>query len=130
MTSIATTTESPAIRADQCSLITKLVTKILRRKVFASEALAQAVAAEVAEGLIDEFGGGKLYVPIADRRAGLTDHHAIEQSLRAALAPDQLRPGAETPPGLLAGVAQQHGVSKRTVSRVLRSMRTGAMCWR
>lgn len=115
---------SPAIRADQCSRITKIVAGILRRKVFAHDALALTVAAEVADGLIDEFGGSKMYVPIADRRAGLTDHQAIEQTLRDRLTSDQLRGLAKTPDGLAAAVAASHGVTPRTVWRVLERMRS------
>lgn len=115
--------ESPAIRADQCSRITKIVACILRRKVFASDQLAHTVAAEVADGLIDEFGGGMMYVPIADRRAGVTNHEAIERSLRSVLEPGFLSRTAKAPRALMESVAVKHGVGRRTVERVLQRLR-------
>lgn len=121
------TTDTPAIRADRCSRLTRTIARVLRRDVFADDALAHQVAGKIAAGLIDEHGGESLYVPTADRRAGATDHDAIEDSLRALLTPDQLGTFGAAPSAILSDVANRHSVSHRTVFRVLQRMRQAAL---
>lgn len=121
-----TTTDTPAVRADRCSRITRTIARILRRDVFADDALAHHVAGKVAAGLIDEHGGESLYVPTADRRAGATDHEAIEASLRAALTPEQIATRGQAPSEVIGQVAAQHGVHHATAYRVLQRMRREA----
>lgn len=121
---------TPAIQADQCSRLTRIVMRILRRRVCETDQAALSVASEVVDGLIDEFAGDKLYIPVVDRRAGLTNHEAIEGSLRHRLSAEALQPGGLAPAAEVAAIAAAHGVSTRTVYRVLRGLRTGAAVWR
>lgn len=117
----------PAQRADACSRLTRTIAAILQQRVFHCQAVARDVAADVAEGLIDEYGGNSLYVPIQDRRAGLTNHDAIERSLRVALAEvDAARGDVRLPlVQTVRQIAIEHSVSDRTVFRVLQRMRAG-----
>lgn len=122
-TTVTATAPSPARAADQHSRITRLATRILMRTVFRSEALAYEVATQLADGIIAEHGGASLYIPVADRRAGLTNHAAISADLQALLTPEQIRTPGAASSALLCEVASRHGVSERTAYRVLASLR-------
>lgn len=113
----------PASQADRCSRLTRTIARILRSDLIKDDTIAYAIATRVASGLIDEHGGGKLYIPISDRRAGAKDHAALGDALRAALSPARLAGTTETPETVLRRVAAEQGVSRSTAYRVLAQMR-------
>ena len=125
--SAATSTTTPAVAMirplEDRSRLTKLIARVLQQRCFRSEEMASAVAAEIAEGIIDEHGGQALYVPIADVRPGGDKRESIDATLRATLPADVLRSAGPAPLDQMAEVARIHGVSIRTVWRVLERIR-------
>lgn len=114
---------TPAQRADQRSRITRTIARILLDRAIKVPDIAHALAEEVADGLIQEHGGGTLYVPVSDKRAGLTNRSQIETMLRAGLSPDQLNGTSPAPTGVITHIASVCAVSTRTVYRVLEQQR-------
>lgn len=123
MTTTATERLTPAQRLDHRSRIARTIARILMERVVRVPDLAAGLAEEIAEGLIEEHGGDRLYVPTTNQRAGLTDWHLIEARLRQDLSPPQLAGQQPVPGGVVTAVAQAAGVSPRTVYRVLALMR-------
>ena len=109
---------TPAENADRLCRLAREIMADLMATVFRSEELAYPVAHKIAQGIIDRYGGGSIYVPSANRRAGLKDHEAIERDIQGRLDPDGKlsQEAART-------IADAHGVTDRTVWRVLARLR-------
>lgn len=116
-------TLTPAVQADECSRIARTIAKVLRQRVFASDALAQCAAVEIATALIEQHGGELLYVPVRMRSATEGQRSSIADSLLLRAGADALTCGGRIPDGVLAAVATEHGVTKRTVARVWGQLR-------
>lgn len=116
-------TPTPALQADECSRIARTIARILRTRVFASDALAQCAAAEIASALVEQHAGEFMYIPMKPRTAAAGQRH-IAESLRELLTPEQIASSKHrAPEGVLELVAKRHDASRRTVARVLGQMR-------
>ena len=108
---------TPAENADRLCRLAREIMADLMATVFRSEELAYPVAHKIAQGIIDRYGGGSIYVPSANRRAGLKDHEAIASDIRAAVDGGKLGRAAANQ------IAERHGVSRATVWRVFSQTR-------
>jgi len=107
------TMTTPAENADRLCRLAREIMADLMATVFRSEELAYPVAHKIAQGIIDRYGGGSIYVPSVNRRAGIKDHAAIEADIlsRVDESGKLSRQAAGT-------IAEAHSVTMRTVWRV------------